>query len=117
MLVDINGFTSTSVDFDGAVEGCPTQNVLLKYCGAAVGTSILNLTLAVAVQAPNDPLFTSGLIGEVYLDSEGVCWTVQLLTDEGAQIGKGVAPRNLTQHVSGGCQSCTNPSIIYADLQ
>jgi len=117
LLVDINGFTSTSVDFEGPIEGCPTQNVLLKYCGSTTGTSLLNLSLAVAVQAPNDPIFTSGLIGEVYLDSEGVCWTVQLLTDEGVQLGKGVAPRNLTQHVSGGCQSCTNPSIVYSDLQ
>ena len=115
--VDINGFTSASVSFESTVEGCPTQNVLLKYCGATTGGSLLNLSLAVAVQAPNDPLFTSGLIGEVYLDSEGVCWTVQLLTDEGVQLGKGVAPRNLTEHVSGGCQSCTNPTIIYSDLQ
>ena len=117
LLVDINGFTSTSVDFEGPIEGCPTQNVLLKYCGSSPGGSLLNLSLAVAVQAPNDPLFTSGLIGEVYLDSEGVCWTVQLLTDEGVQLGKGIPPRNLTEHISGGCQSCTNPKLIYSDLQ
>jgi hypothetical protein len=115
LLVDNQGFTSTSVDFEGPVDGCPTQNVLLKYCGAKPGGSLLDVTFAVAVQAPNDPIFTSGLIGEVYLDSDGYCWLVQLITE--SNIGQGIPPRNLDQHVSGGCQSCTNPILTISTLQ
>ena len=108
LLVDIDGVTSSSTNFTGAVQGCPPQNVLLRFCGSVPGTSLLGLSLAVAKQAPNDPIFTNGLLGEVYLDSEGACWVVQLLTESGNQIGKGIPPRNLKQHISGGCQACTS---------
>jgi len=115
LLIDNQGFTSTSVDFEGPVEGCPTQNVLLKYCGATPGQSILNVTLAVAVQAPNDPIFTSGLIGEVYLDSFGLCWAVQLITE--STIGQGVPARDLKQHVGSNCNTCTSPPLVASELQ
>lgn len=117
LLVDRAGVTSASTSFSGPVQGCPTQNVLLSYCGATPGQALTALNLAVAVQAPNDPLFTSGLIGQVYLDNDGLCWTILALTDEGVQVGKGIPPRNLTQHVSAGCQSCTSPPYNYSDFQ
>ena len=117
LLVDRAGVTSASTSFSGPVQGCPTQNVLLKYCGATPGGSLLNVNIALAVQAPNDPIFASGLIGQVYLDSTGLCWKVQLLTDEGANIGKGVPARDLKQHVGSNCSTCTSPPLLASELQ
>ena len=87
-----------------------------RYCGSSPGQSLLNASLAVAVQAPNDPIFTSGLIGEVYLDSFGLCWTVQLIT-ESPFAGQGVPARDLKQHVGSNCNTCTSPPLLASELQ
>jgi hypothetical protein len=116
LLVDIAGVTSASTSFSGAVQGCPTQSVLLRYCGSTPGQSLLNASIALAVQAPNDPIFTSGLIGQVYLDSTGLCWTVQFIS-ETPFAGIGVPARNLTKHVSDNCTSCTSPPLLASELQ